>query len=330
MHDAGTVARWGQLSWRGERKGVGKLVFRTRSGNSARPDRTWSDWSAPISDAAGSNVSSPNARFIQWRAEFAGETASSPIVSGVTLAYLPQNSPPVVRSLNVLTQVAPPTAGTKAAATQPSAGTYSITVTDTGEAGPSTVSGTPAQTMNRGLTQQIQITWQADDPDSDRLTYAIHFRGEDETQWKLLRGNFAETILTLEGDVLADGRYLFRVVASDKPSNSGDSARQAELISAPVLFDATPPVVSIGSPQRSGSKIVMPISAVDAASPLRRAEYSVDAAAWMPLDAADGVIDGKQETFRVELDGLSAGEHIVVFRVYDSSSNVGLAKIVLQ
>lgn len=330
VHDASTVARWGQLSWRGERKGAGKLIFRTRSGNAARPDRTWSDWSAPLSDPAGSNVASPNARFIQWRAEFAGETASSPIVNGVTLAYLPQNSPPVVRSLNVVTQVAQPTAGTKGAAAQPSAGTYSITVTDTGEAGPSTLSGTPSQSLNRGLTQQIQITWQADDPDSDRLVYAIYFRGEEETQWKLLRSNFTETVLTLEGDVLADGRYLFRVVASDKPSNSGESAREAELISAPVLFDATPPVVSAGPPQRSGSKIVIPVSAVDAASSLRRAEYSIDAAAWLPLDAADGVIDGKQETFRLEVDGLSAGEHIVVFRVYDSSNNVGLTKVVLQ
>ncbi len=37
VHDAGSVARWGQLDWRGERKGTAKLAFRTRSGNSARP-----------------------------------------------------------------------------------------------------------------------------------------------------------------------------------------------------------------------------------------------------------------------------------------------------
>ena len=150
VHDAGAVARWGQLDWRGERNGTAKLAFRTRSGNSARPDRTWSDWSAPLTDPTSSNVASPNARFIQWRAEFAGQTASSPMVSGVTLAYLPQNNPPVVRSLNVTSQVSQATAGGKAA-TQPSAGTYSITVTDTGEAGPSTLSGTPSQTLNRGL-----------------------------------------------------------------------------------------------------------------------------------------------------------------------------------
>jgi WD40 repeat protein len=330
VHDAGTVARWGQLSWRGDRHGPAKLAFRTRAGNSARPDRTWSDWSAPMRDPLGSSVTSPNARFIQWRAEFGGETANSPLVSGVTLAYLPQNNAPLVHSLNVMAQIAPTPASGKAAAPQPSTGTYSITVTDTGEAGASTVSGTASQMVNRGLSQQIQVVWQADDPDGDRLTYAVYFRGEDETQWKLLRDNFAESMLTLEGDVLADGRYLFRVVASDKAANPGDSARQAELVSAPVLFDATPPTVTAGNAQRSGSRVEIPVQAVDEASPLRRAEFSVDAANWRPLNAADGVIDGKREAFRVQVDGLSAGEHIVVVRVYDSSNNVGLVKVVLR
>jgi outer membrane protein assembly factor BamB len=329
VHDAGSVARWGQLNWRGERNGRAKLAFRTRSGNSARPDRTWSDWSAPLTDPKSSNVVSPNARFIQWRAEFAGQTASSPMVSGVTLAYLPQNNPPVVRSLNVTSQVSQVTAGSKAA-TQPSAGTYSITVTDTGEAGPSTLSGTPSQTLNRGLSQQIQVIWQADDPDGDRLVYSIYFRGEDENEWKLLRENFNETMLTLEGDVLADGRYLFRVVASDKTSNSGNSVRQAELVSAPVLFDATPPLVTAAPPHRNGNRVQIAVRATDAASPLRRAEYSVDAATWLPLDSNDGVIDGEQESFTVNLEGLTPGEHIVVIRVYDSSGNVGLTKVVLR
>ena len=329
VHDASTVARWGQLSWRGERKGTNKLAFRTRSGNSARPDKTWSDWSKPLTDPKGSNVESPNARFLQWRAEFAGETAHSPMISGVTMAYLPQNNPPVIRSLNVTTQVTQAT-GAKSAAAQPSSGTYSITVTDTGEAGPSTLSGTPSQTLTRGLNQQIQIIWVGDDPDGDRLVYSLYFRGEEESQWKVLRENFSETLLTLEGDVLADGRYIFRIVASDKPSNSGDSARQAELISAPVLFDATPPSVTASAPRRNGSRVEIAVRAVDAASSLRRAEYSVDAAAWLPLDASDGVIDGQQESFTVVLDGLAPGEHIVVVRVYDSSNNVGLTKVLLH
>ena len=64
-----------------------------------------------------------------------------------------------------------------------------------------------------------------------------------------------ENTYTLDGDVLADGRYFFRVTASDRPSNPADLARQAELVSAPVLIDNTPPVVTPGAARRVGSRL---------------------------------------------------------------------------
>ena len=105
MHDSGTASRWGSLSWRADVPAGCTLVFRTRSGNSAKPDRTWSDWSGPLTRPAGSRISSPNARYIQWKVEMSGANAARhPVVNSVTLAYLPQNSPPVVHSINVVTQ----------------------------------------------------------------------------------------------------------------------------------------------------------------------------------------------------------------------------------
>jgi flavin-binding protein dodecin len=222
------------------------------------------------------------------------------------------------------------TTAAKAAAQQAASGTYSITVTDTGEAGPSTVSGTPSQTLTRGYTQQIQIIWTAEDPDGDKLTYSLYFRGEDESDWKLIRGNFSDTIYTLEGDVLADGRYLFRLIASDKPSNAGEASRQAELVSAPVLFDATPPVVTAANVVRTGAAATITLRAVDTASALRRAEYSLDATAWIPIDSTDGVVDGREEEFQLGLEALTPGEHILVVRAYDASNNVGLTKVILR
>ncbi|MDZ4798678.1 MAG: hypothetical protein SGI92_10985 [Bryobacteraceae bacterium] len=325
VHDAGSVARWGQISWRGQRDAPGRLVFRTRAGNSARPDNTWSKWSDPISDPAGSALSSPNARFMQWRAEFTGNGTASPSLTGVTLSYLPQNNPPAVRSINVLTQVVPAGASTRAAAaSQSTSSTYSVTVTDSTE----TPSNTPTQTVARGLAQQIQITWQADDPDGDRLSYSVYFRGEEESQWKPLKTNIAENIVTLEGDVLADGKYFFRVVVSDRPANPAASARESEMVSPPVQFDNTPPVVR-ASGRRDGNRITIDAEASDPSSSLRRAEYSVDALAWVPLDSLDGVVDGREERFQLVLNTISAGEHVVVIRVFDASNNSGLAKIVI-
>ena len=316
VHDAGTVARWGRLSWRGSSTGV---TFRTRTGNSARPDSTWSDWSGPITNPAQASISSPNARYIQWRAE----TSSAGGIEDVTIAYLPQNTPPVVRALNVT----PVAAAAKAATAAASSASYSVTVTDTPETTPA---GTPSQSISRAPGQQLQISWQADDPDGDRLIYSLYFRGEDESQWKLLRANLTEPTYTLDGDVLADGRYFFRVTASDRPSNPVNLAREAALVSAPVVIDNTPPLVVVGVPRKNGSTLEIDVNAEDGASSLRRCEYSVDAGPWTPVEAADGVTDSPSERFPIRLEGFPAGEHLISIRVYDAAGNAGLAKVVVR
>jgi hypothetical protein len=162
VHDSGTVARWGRMNWRSP---AGKVIFSTRSGNSARPDKTWSEWE-PAADPPNSLVRSPNARYIQWRAELSGPGAT---IENVSIAYLPQNNPPIVRSINVTTQAA--NTGAQQKPNSAASAAYSITVTDTGES--STAAGTPTQALSRASGSQIQITWQADDPDGDRLAYAV-------------------------------------------------------------------------------------------------------------------------------------------------------------
>lgn len=327
VHDAGTVARWGRVSWRGESIDEGRVKLRTRTGNSARPDKTWSEWSEPLSN--GSLIPSPNARYVQWKAELAGSGSVTPALDSVTVAYLPQNTAPVLKSITVISQVAA-SAAAKPAAPQTPAATYSITVTDTGEAPAPTSGGTPTQTVGRAASEQLQITWQPEDPDGDKMVYSLYFRGEDEREWKTLKTNLTENTYLLDADVLADGKYFFRVTASDLPANPPSAARLAELISAPVLIDHTPPLVKAAPPRRTGTRLEIEFEAADAASALRRSEYSLDAGPWTPVEPLDGVLDSREEKFRLELDNISAGEHLVVVRVFDSSNNAGLAKVVVR
>ena len=330
VHDCNTVARWGRLNWRIQNPARTKLSFATRSGNSARPDSTWSDWSKPLTGAAGAPISSPNARYIQWRASFSGSGGESPVLEDVTVSYLPQNTPPVVHSVTVSTQAAPGAQKAASASAPAPTTSYSITVTDTGEATGSTSAGTSTQTLTRGASQQTQITWQADDADGDKLVYTVYFRGEGEHEWKRLKANVYDTSLSIDSDALADGRYYFRVVASDRPANPPDLAREGESISAPVLIDNTPPVITPGAPRRNGGHLEIDIDAVDRTSALRRCEYSVDAEAWVPMEAADGVTDAPEERYLLRIDKLSEGEHLIVIRVYYAAGNAGLAKVVVR
>jgi hypothetical protein len=327
-HDSGTASRWGSLSWRADLPADCTLTFRTRSGNSAKPDRTWSDWSQPLSNPTGSPIASPNARYIQWKAEMTGQEGATPLLNSVTLAYLPQNSPPVLKSINVIMQAVAASQSAKQSVSSSAA--YSVTVSDSGDATASTPAGTPTQTLTRATNQQITLVWTAEDPDNDRLVYNVYFRPEDETQWLPLKSGLHDNSITFDGDILADGKYFFRVVASDREANPPSSAREAQLVSAPIMIDNTPPIVTIGLVKYAEGAAHVEFEAADAASPLRHCEYSLDAASWVPVAAADGVIDSMREKFTLDLTGLAAGEHLLVIRAADSANNMGLAKVVLK
>lgn len=202
--------------------------------------------------------------------------------------------------------------------------TYTLTVTDTGEASSNASAGTASVLAVRPAGRQLTLSWVAEDPDSDVLQYELEFRAEEEREWKPLKREMTEAVHSIDADTLADGRYLFRVRASDELSNSRSTARTAVFESVPVLLDQTAPQVEA---RLEGD--VLTIRARDEASPVRRVEYAVNAGRWVIVDAADGIYDSLEETARSEVK-LGAGESIVTVRVFDAAMNVTLKKIVVR
>ena len=104
--DAKGTATWGRLWWRSS----GDISIQTRSGNTERPDETWSGWSTMMTgDPRGGAVTSPKARYIQWRTTL--KSMMLPInrgsvevtrLSEVSLAFVARNIAPEVLSINVL------------------------------------------------------------------------------------------------------------------------------------------------------------------------------------------------------------------------------------
>jgi sugar lactone lactonase YvrE len=326
VHDATTVARWGKLSWQAQSCNGCEVAFRVRTGNTGRPDKTWSDWSEPLRDPEGSAIASPNARFVQWKAEMKGSAAAGPALDSVRLAYLPQNTAPSVKSVTVSAQTSSAGAAKPATTTAPTT-TYSLTITDTGEAGASSFSGTATVPLTRASQEQIVVSWAGEDADGDRLLYTVHFRGESERDWKLLRGNLTETQVTLDAESLADGRYYFKVTASDRGANPADSAREADLVSPPVLVDRTPPTLKATS-ARAGNAMQVTVEAEDLGSPLKGCEFALNAGPWTAVAPEDGISDSRRERFVIRVEAASA-ERLLVVRVTDSAGNAGLAKVVI-
>ena len=319
VHDSSGISQWGRLRWRGSTADGSSIEIRTRSGNSYRPDETWSPWSEPITQPEGAVITSPAGRFIQWQATLGGES----VLDSVRLTYLPQNSRPVVRSITVL-----PEAGDSAGASSASAATtdttssYSITVSAAGDVSPQTTS-TKATELGAGNQTKLAVSWKAEDPDGDNLRAEVAFRGEDETAWKTIKREIAVSKYSIDSDALADGRYYFRVRVDDGGVNPAARALTDEKISDPVVIDHTPPRILLSS---SESAAQVQFDAVDAISGLSAAHYAIDAGDWRPLNADDGVIDSEQESFTITLGELADGEHLIAFRVRDRAGNVGLGK----
>lgn len=97
-HDTKSNSQWGTISWLGRSSEGTKVDISTRSGNSTNPDSSWSPWTAPYTVALGSKITSPPARYIQYRAELTtGKGGVSPELKTVKIAYMPANQSPTLK-----------------------------------------------------------------------------------------------------------------------------------------------------------------------------------------------------------------------------------------
>jgi len=294
--------------------------LQTRSGNSDKPDATWSDWSTSYRDANGSQISSPKARFIQWRAVLRGPSST---LEDVSLAYLPRNVAPEVLSISVL----PP-----GVALQPQPQIQADPNIESAGLDPA-MFGMVAQTQPRRVFQRgaRALQWQSEDRNGDTLEYAVYYRSLNEMNFRLLKDHVRENFYTLDGASLADGRYVFKVIASDAPDNPTAAALTGERISETVDIDNTPPSVrAVGAPAVVGDRVRVSFEAEDTTGRIKRADVSVDGGVWREVFPDDGIADSQRERFSLDLPVAGPGEHTISLRAYDNSSNVGTVSVVIR
>jgi sugar lactone lactonase YvrE len=321
VRDAKLVASWGRIWWRG----TGPIELQTRTGNSERPDTTWSDWSPKYTDAKGSQITSPKARFIQWRAVLHGDGArrSEPQLDDVSVAYLPRNVAPEVLAITVL----PP----GVALLQQLQIQIDPNIESSGL--DPAIFGMIAQAPPRRVYQRgaRALQWQGEDRNADTLEYSVYYRSLNETNFRVLKEHIRENFYTVDGASLADGRYVFKVIASDALDNPQGYALTGERISEPIDIDNTPPVVRILSPpQVTADHIRISFDVEDATGRIKRADVSIDGGAWHEVFPDDGIADGERERYSLDLAVAGAGEHTISMRAFDNSNNVGNVSIAVR
>ena len=318
VRDAKLTASWGRIWWRG----AGAVEVQTRSGNGERPDATWSDWSTAYKNPDGNQISSPRARFIQWRATVRGGTTPG-WVEDVSVAYLPRNVAPEVLSISVL----PIGVGLQQIAQVGVDPNVESSGLDPSLFGP--VAQVPPRRFYQRGARSFQ--WQAEDRNSDTLEYAIYYRALNEQTFRLLKDKLRDNFYTIDGATLADGRYVIKVVASDAPDNPPGQKLTGERLSEPVDIDNTPPVVKVvGQPQVSRDSVRVVFSVDEVTGKVKKADASLNGAAWIPVFPEDGIADSGHETYSVDFSLLGPGEHTISLRAFDTSGNVGTLSVTVR
>jgi hypothetical protein len=310
--DSEGLARYGAVTARTHGAGAAKLSVRT--GNTKEPDDTWSAWSATPGGA-------PAGQYAQVRAELSGAVA----LEALTLSYLVDNRAPEIDRVEVL---AP---GWKVIASnrEPSE-SRSVTFNEKpfskyldrrGGQNP-TLDERPfgKQSFDPGYRTVYAYV---EDPDKDALRYRFTL-GKVESDgsvrtWTQLKDWSEEPFVSFEASRLADGEYKVQAFVDDSPTNGPARRLNDDDTSAAFVVSHAPPKLSGAVATRAGKNVRVKLE-VASALPLTVVRCSAAGEEWLPIDPKDGIVDGKSESFDVEMD---SGKLIsaVSCEVYDEALN---------
>ncbi|MCF6156619.1 MAG: hypothetical protein E3K36_15605 [Candidatus Brocadia sp.] len=314
--DTTVLSNWGCIYWIDTQPEGTKVILATRSGNCEKPDITWSGWSIPYT-SAGERITSPPARFIQYKATL--QTAnhdSTPVLNTVSLSYLPKNRPPRIVNFVVEKEVSP--------AQKPPEGKPDSKVESKPQAA---VSQRPHHQM-----AQKNIHWEVEDPNNDTLQVTICYKGIEEKAWKIIdkntqkKGSYPWDTLRLP-----DGKYQVRLTASDEPDNPPETAFSAEDTIQPIAIDnSRPSIRSLAAAAGTDGRYVISGTAKDEHSNIVKVQYTLDGQEWISAYPVDGVFDSLEESFQIVTRSLTTGDYTLVVNAFDSEGNIGIEKVMIE
>jgi len=290
-HDCANPALFGTFSFRANVPAGTGLTFDTRSGNSEKPDSTWSRWSA-----ATPGIMSPSRRYIQWRCRLRTSFPNlTPELRRVDIYYRSANLAPVIKKLDIpqpsledaAKGVNKPSRQVTWEATDPDSDTISFELFFRGE------TETSWQRMGREVTDSCFDLDTRSLPDG---WYELKLVASDEPAQPAGAALTAEKV----------SRPF--MIDNTAPAVSG---------------------VKTGTPDSKTGLCRVSFSAQDAISPIAAARVSVNAGDWRTLEPVDRIFDSVAERFSAEVK-LTSGKNVVSVWVADAQGNVAAARTAVR
>jgi hypothetical protein len=174
------------------------------------------------------------------------------------------------------------------------------------------------------------VLWTADDANDDQLEFSVYFRGENESEWKLLKDKLDSKFYSWDTTAMPDGAYYLKIVASDSPANPAGEGLTSARESDRFVVSNTPPSIAQLTADALTAGVRVRFQASAPVSFVSRAQYSLDAGDWTLVFPAGGLSDAPRENYDFQLPKVAPGEHTVTVRVYDQYENVSSAKATVK
>jgi sugar lactone lactonase YvrE len=366
VHDAKLPARWGRIRFTAMVPDSATLGLETRSGNTPDPDVTWSAWEKPTAREGSMFVSSPEARFLQYRVLFQAEQGS-PALRDISIYYMSRNqAPKLTLATPVGGEVLKGSYTVKWSAADPDSDTLTYEVEYSSDGGRTwksagekpTSSAAPAKpeasTRPTRASAAEALKRYREQLDADKSMTPAQ-RDENYNKAKALvekyldedppaaagpRAPAAPTVSVKTGSTrvaqitwdttdLPDGIYQLRVTATDKASNPGEPLSDSK-VTEPFIVSNTPPqlfVFSRGIEVDAAKKSAVVTGFGSGRVALKGAEFRLGTGEWTAIEAEDGIWDSANEHFRFPLADLSSGEQSLEVKLVDTAGNASITRV---
>jgi len=316
--DLSKASQWGTVQvWTAglEQRDIGCAV---RVGNTESPDRSWTSWIMLEKAGRLFENTAPPARYLQYRIDMTSGDASP--VHQVRLFSKIPNIAPTVHSLQVLDS------GFEARSffsSVPNQGIdLSRAMNDSVRSVQAKMQSFPQQVKLFERPGSITIVWRAYDSNEDSLEHSLYLQALNSDQWILLVEDLEQGLFSFNTQGWADGYYRLKAVVSDLPSNPPSEALSGDETSQVFLIDNTPPVVVEEDVRQKNDLLTLTLRAEDSTSLLRNARVRWNGHEFQAVNPVDGMLDGSEEVFKLEIPLEGAGERTVVFEVSDENGNL--------
>ncbi|MFZ5516039.1 MAG: hypothetical protein ACOY90_05345 [Candidatus Zhuqueibacterota bacterium] len=318
VFDAKVTAHWGSLRWQSEVKSGYRVTFHTRSGNTEKPNDTWSAWSAASIRNEAAEITSPAARFLQWKMELVSEQNSIRLVlSDIEVTYLQENLPPEI------SEIALTSPGDESDDSEK-------------EALPGAKAMTLAAPLSKSKSKPVSdgrraVRWMADDGNDDELLFHLFFQLKGDQHWRMLKKSVSQKWHEWDSRLLPDGEFRIKIIASDEKENPVNLYKTDEMISDWFMNDNSGP--SIGKllvKQATRDSLQISFQVSDTYSAIKEVAFSTNVEQWQLVYPVDFICDSKTEYFDFKIAAPADGAFSVVVKATDTNHNIGFNRSMIK